>query len=120
MQEASCFMQYFPGTTDSHDFKFGAICVDNKKEVSPVTNHVAQDLLLLKDTLLMVVGDEKEDENRDELSTEMNSKKKEKRQWKFLIVTMTINRLQWGKTIMVTAQSIAQEINTATSTLEAT
>jgi len=56
--------------------EFGAICVNNKKEVSPVTNRVAQDLLLLKDTPSMVVGGEKEDENRDELLTEMNSKKK--------------------------------------------
>jgi len=32
----------------------------------------------MKDTPSMVVGGEKEDENRDELLTEMNSKKKKK------------------------------------------
>jgi len=60
------------------DLEFGAICVDNKKVVSPVNNHVAQDFIMLKDTPSMVVGGEKEDENSDESATKMNFKKKEK------------------------------------------
>jgi len=47
-------------------------CNDNKKEVSPLPNWAAQDLLLLKEPLLTVVAGENEDENTNELLMEMN------------------------------------------------
>jgi len=52
--------------------EFGAICDNNNKKVSPLSDCVAQDFLLLKELPLMLAGDEKEKENTDELLTEMN------------------------------------------------
>jgi len=50
--------------------EFGTNCDDTLKEVSPLTNHAAQDLLLLKEPPAMVVVGEMENEITEELSTE--------------------------------------------------